>query len=113
MEFLIGRLLVNNMMNLGIYEIAKEGLEDYGINIHDLEELESDAGLGNGGFRKVSGLFYGFISISFHYPAFGNTIRYEYGLFKQKIENGYQVEVPDQWLRLGNMWEVRKPKHAC
>ena len=60
MEFLMGRLLVNNMMNLGIYEIAKEGLEDYGINIHDLEELESDAGLGNGGTWTFSCMLYGF-----------------------------------------------------
>jgi glycogen/starch/alpha-glucan phosphorylases len=111
MEFLIGRLLVNNMMNLGIYEIAKEGLADYGINIHDLEELESDAGLGNGGLGRLAACFMDSLA-SLSYPAFGNTIRYEYGLFKQKIENGYQVEVPDQWLKLGNMWEVRKPKHA-
>jgi starch phosphorylase len=111
MEFLIGRLLVNNMMNLGIYEIAKEGLADYGINIHDLEELESDAGLGNGGLGRLAACFMDSLA-SLSYPAFGHTIRYEYGLFKQKIENGYQVEVPDQWLKLGNMWEVRKPKHA-
>ncbi len=111
MEFLIGRLLVNNMMNLGIYEIAKEGLADFEINIHDLEELESDAGLGNGGLGRLAACFMDSLA-SLSYPAFGNTIRYEYGLFKQKIENGYQVEVPDQWLKLGNMWEVRKPKHA-
>lgn len=111
MEFLVGRLLVNNMMSLGIYEIAKEGLADYGINIHDLEELESDAGLGNGGLGRLAACFMDSLA-SLSYPAFGNTIRYDYGFFKQKIENGYQVEVPDQWLRLGNMWEVRKPKHA-
>lgn len=111
MEFLIGRLLVNNMMNLGIYEIAKEGLADFGINIHDLEELESDAGLGNGGLGRLAACFMDSLA-SLSYPAFGHTIRYEYGLFRQKIENGYQVEVPDQWLKLGNMWEVRKPKHA-
>lgn len=62
MEFLVGRLLVNNMMNLGIYETAKEGLADYGINIHDLEELESDAGLGNGGLGRLLCLLYGFFS---------------------------------------------------
>ncbi len=111
MEFLIGRLLVNNMMNLGIYEIAKEGLADFNINIHDLEELESDAGLGNGGLGRLAACFMDSLA-SLSYPGFGHTIRYEYGLFKQKIENGYQVEVPDQWLKLGNMWEVRKPKHA-
>ena len=77
MEFLIGRLLVNNMMNLGIYEIAKEGLADYGINIHDLEELESDAGLGNGGLGRLAACFMDSLA-SLSYPAFGNTIRYEY-----------------------------------
>ena len=112
MEFLVGRLLVNNMMNLGIYETAKEGLADYGINIHDLEELESDAGLGNGGLGRLAACFMDSLA-SLSYPAFGNTIRYDYGFFKQRIENGYQVEVPDQWLRLGNAWEVRKPKHQC
>ena len=90
MEFLMGRLLVNNMMNLGIYEIAKEGLEDYGINIHDLEELESDAGLGNGGLGRLAACFMDSLA-SLDYPGHGNTIRYEYGLFKQKIENGVGV----------------------
>ncbi|MEG0452048.1 MAG: glycogen/starch/alpha-glucan phosphorylase, partial [Coprobacillus sp.] len=70
-----------------------------------------DAGLGNGGLGRLAACFMDSLA-SLSYPAFGNTIRYEYGLFKQKIENGYQVEVPDQWLKLGNMWEVRKPKHA-
>lgn len=111
MEFLLGRLLVNNMMNLGIYEVAKEGLADFGINIHELEELESDAGLGNGGLGRLAACFMDSLA-SMGYAGHGNTIRYEYGLFKQKIENGYQVEVPDQWMKLGNMWEVRKPKHA-
>jgi len=112
MEFLMGRLLVNNMMNLGIYDIAKEGLADYGINIHELEELESDAGLGNGGLGRLAACFMDSLA-SLSYPAFGHSIRYEYGFFEQKIQNGYQVETPDQWLRLGNQWEVRKPKHAC
>ena len=111
MEFLLGRLLVNNMMNLGVYEVAKEGLADFGINIHELEELESDAGLGNGGLGRLAACFMDSLA-SMGYAGHGNTIRYEYGLFKQKIENGYQVEVPDQWMKLGNMWEVRKPKHA-
>ena len=85
-----------------VYEIAKEGLADYGINIHDLEELESDAGLGNGVLGRLAACLMDSLA-SLSYPAFGNTIRYDYGFFKQKIENGYQVEVPDQWLRLGNM----------
>ncbi|HCY53363.1 MAG TPA: glycogen phosphorylase, partial [Kandleria vitulina] len=112
MEFLIGRLLVNNMMNLGIYDIAKEGLADFDINIHELEELEADAGLGNGGLGRLAACFIDSLA-SLSYPAFGQTIRYDYGFFKQKIEDGYQVEVPDQWLQLGYKWEVRKPKHAC
>lgn len=111
MEFLMGRLLVNNLMNLGIYDMVKEGLADFNINIHDLEELESDAGLGNGGLGRLAACFMDSLA-SLSYPAYGHTIRYEYGFFKQKIENGYQNEVPDQWLRLGNQWEVRKPKHA-
>lgn len=111
MEFLLGRLLVNNMMNLGIYDIAKEGLADLGINIHELEELESDAGLGNGGLGRLAACFMDSLA-SMGLPAQGNTIRYEYGLFKQKIVDGNQVEVPDQWMKIGNGWEVRKPKHA-
>ncbi len=111
MEFLLGRLLVNNMMNLGIYEVAKEGLKEFDINIHELEELESDAGLGNGGLGRLAACFMDSLA-SMSLPAQGNTIRYEYGLFKQKIVNGYQVEVPDQWMKIGNGWEVRKPKHA-
>lgn len=110
MEFLMGRLLVNNMMNLGIYDIAKDGLAEYGINIHELEELESDAGLGNGGLGRLAACFMDSLA-SLAYPGHGHTIRYEYGLFKQKIEDGYQIELPDQWMKMGFMWEVRKPKH--
>ena len=110
MEFLMGRLLVNNMMNLGIYDIAKEGLAEFGINIHDLEELESDAGLGNGGLGRLAACFMDSLA-SLAYPGHGHTIRYEFGLFKQKIENGYQLELPDQWMQTGFNWEVRKPKH--
>lgn len=111
MEFLVGRLLTNNLMNLGIYDIVKEGLEELGLNIHELEELESDAGLGNGGLGRLAACFLDSLA-STDYVGHGNCIRYEYGLFKQKIVDGKQVEVPDQWLRLGNVWEVRKPKHA-
>ncbi len=112
MEFLMGRLLVNNMQNLGIYEVAKEGLKDLGINIHELEEVESDAGLGNGGLGRLAACFMDSIA-SLGYLGNGNCIRYEYGFFKQKILNGQQTEVPDQWLTKGNVWEVRKPKHTC
>jgi len=111
MEFLIGRLLTNNLMNLGIYELVKESLAELDIDIDHLEDLESDAGLGNGGLGRLAACFLDSLA-SLNLPGHGNTIRYEYGLFKQLIDDGYQVEVPDQWLALGNIWEVRKPKHA-
>lgn len=111
MEFLMGRLLTNNLMNLGIYDIVKEGLYDLGVDINELEDLESDAGLGNGGLGRLAACFMDSLA-SMDYAGHGNCIRYEYGLFKQKIENNEQVEVPDQWLSLGNVWEVRKPKHS-
>lgn len=111
MEFLMGRLLTSNLMNLGIYDIVKEGLAELNLNINELEELESDAGLGNGGLGRLAACFLDSLA-SLNLAGHGNCIRYEYGLFKQKIENNEQVEVPDQWLALGNVWEVRKPKHA-
>ena len=111
MEFLIGRLLTNNLMNLGIYDLVKEALAELDIDINRLEEMESDAGLGNGGLGRLAACFLDSLA-ALKLPGHGNTIRYEYGLFKQLIQNGYQVEVPDQWLALGNIWEVRKPKHA-
>ena len=98
-------------MNLGIYEIAKEGLAELGQDINELEDLESDAGLGNGGLGRLAACFLDSLA-SLNLAGHGNCIRYEYGLFKQKIVNNEQVEVPDQWLSLGNVWEVRKPKHA-
>ncbi|MEE0830598.1 MAG: glycogen/starch/alpha-glucan phosphorylase [Longicatena sp.] len=111
MEFLMGRLFTNNLMNLGIYDVVKEGLSDLGLDINALEELESDAGLGNGGLGRLAACFLDSLA-SLNLPGNGNCIRYEYGFFKQKIVNNEQVESPDQWLNLGNVWEVRKPKHA-
>ncbi len=111
MEFLIGRLLTNNMMNLGIYNICKDGLADLGIDIHELEEVETDAGLGNGGLGRLAACFLDSIA-SLNYPGYGNCIRYEYGFFKQKIVNDKQIELPDTWLTNGFIWEVRKAKHA-
>ena len=110
MEFLIGRLLVNNMQNMGIYEVAKEGLKDYGINIHELEEQESDAGLGNGGLGRLAACFLDSIA-SLGYLGHGNCIRYQYGFFRQRIIDGKQKEFPDQWLTNGNVWEIRRPKY--
>jgi len=112
MEFLIGRLLTSNMMNLGIFSICKEGLADLGIDIGELEDMEDDAGLGNGGLGRLAACFLDSIA-SLGLPGNGNCIRYEYGFFKQKILNENQVELPDQWLSNGFVWEVRKPKHSC
>ena len=111
MEFLIGRLLVNNMQNMGIYDVVKDGLAEFGINIHELEEEESDAGLGNGGLGRLAACFLDSIA-SLGYVGHGNCIRYEYGFFRQRIVKGKQVELPDQWLTNGNAWEIRKAKYA-
>ena len=110
MEFLIGRLLVNNMQNMGIYEVAKDGLKDLGINIHELEEQESDTGLGNGGLGRLAACFLDSIA-SLGYLGHGNCIRYQYGFFRQRIIDGKQKEFPDQWLSNGNVWEIRRPKY--
>ena len=111
MEFLMGRLMTSNMQNLGIYEVARDGLEELGIDIGELEDTEADAGLGNGGLGRLAACFLDSIA-SLGYPGHGNTIRYEYGFFRQKFVNGQQVELPDQWLSNGFVFEVRKPKHA-
>lgn len=111
MEFLVGRLLTNNMMNLGIYEIVRDGLDELGIDLNELELLESDAGLGNGGLGRLAACFMDSLA-TLGYAGHGNCIRYDYGFFKQEIVDGKQVEMPDQWMRLGNVWEVFKPKHA-
>ena len=111
MEFLMGRMLTNNLMNLGIYETVNKGLQELGIDLNQLEDLESDPGLGNGGLGRLAACFLDSLA-SMSLPGNGITLRYKYGLFKQTIVDGYQVEVPDQWLKLGNVWEVRKPKHA-
>ena len=111
MEFLIGRLLNNNIQNLDIYKIVKEGLDDLGIDLNTLEDEESDAGLGNGGLGRLAACFLDSIA-SLGYIGHGNTIRYQYGFFRQKIKEGKQIELPDQWLTNGNVWEVRKAKYA-
>lgn len=111
MEFLMGRLMTNNLMNMGVYEVVKEGLADLGMDIHNLEELEADAGLGNGGLGRLAACFLDSLA-SLNLAGNGNCIRYRYGLFRQEIVNDRQVEKPDCWLRLGNVWEVWKPQHA-
>jgi len=111
MEFLIGRLMLNNLYNLGIYEVAKEGLVELGVDINELEETESDAGLGNGGLGRLAACFLDSIA-SLGYIGHGNCIRYQYGFFKQHIQNEIQTELPDKWLSNGNVWEVRRDKYA-
>jgi starch phosphorylase len=98
-------------MNLGLYDIVKEGLEECGLSINEMEEMESDAGLGNGGLGRLAACFLDSLA-SLDLAGNGNCIRYRYGLFKQKIENYRQVELPDCWLKNGNVWEVWKPQHA-
>ncbi len=111
MEFLMGRLLTNNLMNLGIYDVVKEGLNELGIDINDMEITESDAGLGNGGLGRLAACFLDSLA-SLNLAGHGNCIRYRYGLFKQKIVNNSQVELPDCWLKNGNVWEIWRPDHA-
>ncbi len=111
MEFLMGRMLNNNIQNLGLYKMVKEGLEELGIDINTLEDEESDAGLGNGGLGRLAACFLDSIA-SLGYIGNGNCIRYEYGFFRQRIKDGKQLELPDQWLVNGNVWEVRRSKYA-
>lgn len=111
MEFLIGKLMLSNLKNLGIFELVEDGLKDLNLSLQELLNLETDAGLGNGGLGRLAACFLDSIA-SLGYPGHGNTIRYDYGFFKQKIVNGKQVEVPDIWLKNGNVWEVKNYKHA-
>lgn len=111
MEFLIGRLLTSNMMNLGIYDVVKAGLNDLHIDINALEEIETDAGLGNGGLGRLAACFLDSLA-TLSLSGNGNTIRYQYGLFKQLIKDDKQVEVPDIWLKYGYPWEIRKSNKA-
>ncbi|MBR2675360.1 MAG: glycogen/starch/alpha-glucan phosphorylase [Solobacterium sp.] len=112
MEFLLGRSLTSNLKNLGIYDIVVEGLADLGINYENLAAMERDAGLGNGGLGRLAACFMDSAATE-NLAVNGNCIRYQCGLFRQLIDaEGNQVEVPDMWMRIGNPWEVRKPKHA-
>ena len=112
MEFLLGRMLTNNLKNLGIYDIVVNGLSELGVDYSEIADLELDPGLGNGGLGRLAACFMD-SAASMNLPVNGNCIRYRYGLFRQYInKQGEQVEVPDMWLRYGNPWEVRKIKHA-
>ncbi|MBT5632206.1 MAG: glycogen/starch/alpha-glucan family phosphorylase, partial [Nitrospina sp.] len=109
MEFLIGRLLTNNLINLGIYDEYKQALDELGHDISELEETEVEAGLGNGGLGRLAACFLDSIA-SLGIPGYGYGIRYEFGIFHQKIVRGYQVETADNWLRVGNPWEITRPR---
>ncbi len=111
MEFLMGRALGNCMINLKAYNEIREALEELGIDPDAIEDIEPDAALGNGGLGRLAACFLDSLS-SLGYPAYGCGIRYKYGMFEQKIENGYQVEVPDNWLKNGNPFEIKRAEYA-
>ena len=107
-EFLPGRMLETNLLNLGILDVVKEGFDELGVDFTAVKQAEHDMALGNGGLGRLAAAFMDSLATT-GYPGFGNGIRYRYGLFKQKIVNGYQVELPDDWFgSLGNVWETRK-----
>ncbi len=111
MEFLMGRALGNNLINLTYYNEVKEALEELGCDLNVIEDQEPDAALGNGGLGRLAACFLDSLA-SLGYAAYGCGIRYRYGMFKQKIENGYQKEIPDDWLSNGNPFELRRPEYA-
>jgi len=109
LEFLMGRALGNAMLNLGITEEIHKVLHDFGIEYEDMESSEMDAGLGNGGLGRLAACFLDSCA-TLQLPVLGYGLRYDYGMFRQKIENGYQLEEPDHWLRDGNPWELERPE---
>ena len=111
MEFLMGRALGNSIINLQAYKPVKEALEELGLDLNVVENQEPDAALGNGGLGRLAACFLDSLA-TLGYPAYGCGIRYRYGMFKQKIRDGYQVEVPDNWLVDGNPFELRRPEYA-
>ncbi len=111
MEFLMGRALGNNLINLTFYDGVKEALEELGCDLNLIEDQEPDAALGNGGLGRLAACFLDSLS-TLGYVAYGCGIRYHYGMFKQKIKDGYQLEVPDEWLKNGNPFELRRPEYA-
>lgn len=111
MEFLMGRLITNNIMNLGLRDVVETAFNKEGLDINEIEHYESDAGLGNGGLGRLAACFLDSIA-SLGYPGYGNGIRYRYGLFEQVIEDGYQREKPDDWLKDGYVWEIRKEEDS-
>ena len=111
MEFLMGRALGNNIINLRAYKPVKEAMDELGLDLNVIEDQEPDAALGNGGLGRLAACFLDSLA-TLGYPAYGCGIRYRYGMFKQEIRDGYQVEVPDNWLVDGNPFELRRPEYA-
>ncbi|MDY3195541.1 MAG: glycogen/starch/alpha-glucan phosphorylase [Paracholeplasma sp.] len=111
MEFLMGRMITNNLMNAGVYDVVKETFDELGLDLNEVEHKESDAGLGNGGLGRLAACFMDSVA-ALKLPVHGNSIRYRYGFFKQKIENGYQVEYPDRWLKDIHVWETRRQEES-
>ena len=111
MEFLMGRALGNNLINMTAYREVKEALDEMGIDLNAIEDEEPDPALGNGGLGRLAACFLDSLA-TLGYAAYGCGIRYRYGMFKQKIENGYQVETPDNWLKEGNPFELRREEYA-
>ncbi len=111
MEFLMGRALGNNMINLTCYNQVKEALDEMGFDLNLIEDQEPDAALGNGGLGRLAACFLDSLA-TLNYPAYGCGIRYRYGMFAQKIVDGFQKEVPDEWLKDGNPFELRRPEYA-
>lgn len=111
MEFLLGRFLGNAIINLSVLEPVKQAFEELGINYNDIEEVEPDPGLGNGGLGRLAACFLDSLS-TMSLPGYGCGIRYRYGIFEQKIENGFQVEKPDNWLESGDPWSIRRNEYA-
>ncbi len=111
MEFLMGRALGNNLINMTAYQEVKEALDEIGFDLNVIEDQEPDPALGNGGLGRLAACFMESLS-TLGYPAYGCGIRYRYGLFRQKIENGFQVEEPDNWLKDGYPFELRRPEHT-
>ncbi len=112
MEFLMGRFFGNSVMNLMMYDTVREALEELGFDYNSIENTEPDPGLGNGGLGRLAACFLDSLS-TMEYPAYGCGIRYHYGIFEQKIENGYQVEKPDNWLANGDFWSIKRTEYEA
>ncbi len=112
MEFLVGRSLGNNLINLGVFDACKEALEELGLDLEEVRASEADAALGNGGLGRLAACFLDSLA-TLGMPGFGYGINYQYGLFKQEVDNGYQKEKPDHWRAHGTPWLIERPDEAC